>query len=71
MGNEIDDCRFYGGDYGIITTKPSPSWPFLMIDSSFEGQRVAAIRTEEGGLTLVRTLFAHVPTADLGQPRSR
>ena len=63
MGNEIDDCRFYGGDYGIITTKPSPSWPFLMIDSSFEGQRVAAIRTEEGGLTLVRILFAHVPTA--------
>ena len=63
VGNEIDDCRFYGGDYGIITTKPSPSWPFLMIDSTFEGQRVAAIRTEEGGMTLVRTRFAHVPTA--------
>ncbi|MCU0520984.1 MAG: SMP-30/gluconolactonase/LRE family protein [Anaerolineae bacterium] len=62
VGNEIDDCRFFGGDYGIVTTKPSPSWPFLMIDSVFEGQRVAAIRTEEGGLTLVRNRFAHVPT---------
>ena len=63
VGNEIDDCRFFGGDYGIITTKPSPSWPFLMIDSAFEGQRIAAIRTEEGGLTLVRNDFKHVPSA--------
>lgn len=63
VGNEIDDCRFFGGDYGIITTKPSPSWPFLLIDSAFENQRIAAIRTEEGGMTLVRNRFAHVPTA--------
>ena len=63
VGNEIDDCRFFGGDYGIITTKPSPSWPFLMIDTAFEGQRIAAIRTEEGGMTLVRNRFTRVPTA--------
>jgi len=63
VGNEIDDCRFFGGDYGIVTTKPSPSWPFLMIDTAFEGQRSAAIRTEEGGMTLVRNRFTRVPTA--------
>ncbi len=68
VGNEIDDCRFFGGDYGIITTKPSPSWPFLMIDTQFEGQRVAAIRTEEGGLSLVRNHFRNVPTAVLVNP---
>ena len=33
IGNEVDDCRFFGGEYGITTTKPSPSWPFLLIDS--------------------------------------
>ncbi|MBT8398944.1 MAG: SMP-30/gluconolactonase/LRE family protein [Rhodothermia bacterium] len=68
VGNEIDDCRFFGGDYGIITTKPSPSWPFLMIDTQFDGQRVAAIRTEEGGLSLVRNQFRNVPTAILVNP---
>jgi sugar lactone lactonase YvrE len=68
VGNEIDNCRFIGGDYGIITTKPSPSWPFLMIDSYFEGQRKAAISTEEGGLTLVRNHFKNVPHAIVVNP---
>ena len=68
VGNEIDDCRFYGGEFGIITTKPSPSWPFLMIDSYFEGQRIAAIETEEGGLTLVRDHFKNVPSAIIIRP---
>ncbi len=27
VGNEIDDRRFFGGDYGIITTKPRPVGP--------------------------------------------
>ena len=68
VGNEIDDCRFFGGKYGIITTKPSPSWPFLMIDSYFEGQSKAAISTEEAGLTLVRNYFKNVPSAVVVHP---
>jgi sugar lactone lactonase YvrE len=68
VGNEIDNCRFIGGEYGIITTKPSPSWPFLLIDSYFEGQRKAAISTEEGGLTLVRNHFKNVPHAIVVNP---
>jgi sugar lactone lactonase YvrE/polygalacturonase len=63
VGNEIDDCRFFGGDFGLTTTKPSPSWPYLAIDCRFEGQRKAAIDTEEGGMTLVRCTFKNVPTA--------
>ena len=68
VGNEIDDCQFIGGEYGIMTTKPSPSWPFLMVDTRFTGQRKAAISTQEGGLTLVRNQFFNVPSAIIVNP---
>jgi sugar lactone lactonase YvrE len=68
VGNEIDDCRFFGGEYGIITKKPSPSWPFLLIDSYFEGQTKTAISTEEGGLTIIRNHFKNVPSAVVVNP---
>jgi len=63
IGNEGEDLRFLGGDYGIVTGKTAPSWQYLLIDSVFEGQRVAAIKTHEAGLTLVRDQFKGVPTA--------
>ncbi len=65
IGNECEDLHFFGGEYGIRNHKPSPSWPFLLIDSTFEGQRRAAFETEEGGLTLVRVQFRRLPTAVL------
>ena len=65
VGNESEDLHFYGGEFGITTHKPSPSWPFLLIDSTFEGQRRAAIETEEGGHTLIRTQYRNLPTAVL------
>ena len=34
VGNESEDLRFYGGQYGIITGRPSPGWQFTLIDSS-------------------------------------
>ena len=61
--NEAEDLHFYGGDYGIMTRRPSPSWQFTLLDSAFEGQRKAAIKSREGGLTLVRDQFRNVPTA--------
>lgn len=63
VGNEIEDCQFSGGQYGIITTKTSPSWPFFMIDCRFENQSVAAISTEEAGLTIVNSEFKDSPVA--------
>lgn len=63
VGNEAEDLHFFGGDYGIVTGKPSPSWPFALVDATYEGQRIAAIKTEEGGLTLIRNQFTHVATA--------
>ncbi len=67
-GNEIEDCHFYGGDYGIITGKTAPSWPFLIIDCSFEGQRTAGITSWEAGLALVRDEFKKMPSAIVVQP---
>jgi len=61
-GNELENVRFFGGDYGIYTTKTSPSWPVMMVDTYFEGQRKAAIRTQQAGLTIVRLTAKNVPT---------
>jgi len=62
-GNVAQDLHFYGGQYGIWTRKPSPGWQFTVIDATFEGQREAAIREHEAGLTLIRPQFKDVPTA--------
>lgn len=62
VGNEMEDVRFFGGDYGIYTFKPSPGWQFMMVDTYFEGQRKAAIRSQEAGLTIVRMTVKNVPT---------
>lgn len=62
IGNEMEDVRFFGGDYGIMTRKASPGWQMMMVDTYFEGQRKAAIRTQEGGLTIVRLNAKNVPT---------
>jgi hypothetical protein len=62
VGNAMNNVRFFGGQYGIYTTKPSPGWQFMMVDTYFEGQREAAIKTQEGGLTIVRMNVKNVPT---------
>ena len=63
IGNEAEDLHFHGGQYGILTSKPSPGWQFTLLDSTFDHQRQAAIREHEAGLTLVRDSFRDVPTA--------
>lgn len=61
VGNEMEDVRFYGGDYGIYTTKTSDGWQFMMVNTYFEGQRKAAIRTRGVGLTMVHLQAKNVP----------
>ncbi len=63
VANEAEDLHFHGGKYGIMARKPSPAWQFTLIDSSFDGQKEAAIRENEAGLTLVHDEFRNVPTA--------
>lgn len=62
-GNEAEDLHFYGGQYGIMTRKPSPGWQFTLLDSTFEGQSKAAIKEHEAGLTLIRAHISKTPTA--------
>lgn len=53
--NEMEDVFISGGKYGIITTKCSPGWPFVMVDTRFYGQTSAAIKTHEAGFNIIRT----------------
>lgn len=61
VGNEMEDIAFYGGDYGIMTTKASPGWQVMMVDAYFEGQRKAAVRSQESGLAIVNLQVKNVP----------
>jgi hypothetical protein len=61
IGNQASDIHVHGGEYGIITRRTAPVWQFLLMDSSFDGQRAAAIRTMEAGFTLIRDRFANMP----------
>lgn len=61
VGNEMEDLAFYGGQYGIISTKASPGWQVMMVDAYFEGQRKAAFRTAETGLAIVNLHVKNVP----------
>jgi hypothetical protein len=63
IGNAAEDLHFYGGQYGIITRKPSPGWQFTLLDSTFEGQSIAAIKEHEAGLTLIHDQFKNVSQA--------
>jgi sugar lactone lactonase YvrE len=63
IGNQASDIHVQGGEYGIITKRTAPVWQFLLMDSSFEGQRAAAIKTQEAGFTLIRVSFSNMPVA--------
>lgn len=63
IGNDVEDLHFRGGRYAILTDNTSPFWQFTVIDSTFEGQREAAIREHLAQLTLVRDTFRNVPIA--------
>ena len=63
VGNQASDLRITGGKYGIISTRTSPNWQFLLMDSVFENQTVAGIRTQDVGFSLIRCNFSHMPVA--------
>lgn len=62
-GNELEDVEFVGGEYGIYTTRTSPSWQITIVNSVFKNQRKACINTEEGGWVIIRNRFENSPVA--------
>lgn len=61
VGNEMEDVTFLGGDYGIISGQTSPSWPVAVVDTYFEGQRMAAISCNNTGYAIVNMHVKNVP----------
>jgi len=61
VGNEMENVAFIGGDYGILTNRTSPGWPMMVVDTWFEGQRKAAVRSHEGGMAFVNMGVKGVP----------
>jgi hypothetical protein len=60
-GNVVKDVHFHGGRYGIVTEKTSPAWQFTLLDSTFDGQRDAAIREHEARLTMANVTIRNTP----------
>ena len=63
VGNEMENVRFYGGDYGITSGRTSPGWPMMMVDTYFEGQRKAAVLSRGAGFAVVNMVAKNVPVA--------
>ena len=63
VGNQSSDLYIKGGKYGIITRRTSPVWQYLLMDSHFEGQSEAGIKTMEAGFTMIRCSFDNMPVA--------
>jgi hypothetical protein len=63
VGNLAFDLHLTGGDLGIDTVRTAPGWPFMLMDSLLDGQRIAGIRTQDAGMTLERVTIAHTPVA--------
>ncbi len=63
LGNEIEDLKFYGGEYGISSGRTSPGWPMMMIDLYFEGQRKAAVTSRNTGMAIVSMHVKDAPVA--------
>ena len=56
-------CIFTGASTASGPGSPPRGGNSQLIDATFEGQREAAIREHEAGLTLIRPQFKNVPTA--------
>ncbi|MEQ8771111.1 MAG: glycosyl hydrolase family 28-related protein [Phycisphaerales bacterium] len=68
IGNLVERLRITGGQIGIDTGRSAPGWPIVVLDCAFEGQRVAAIRTREAGLAIVRPTIRSAPAAVVMEP---
>ncbi|MFG0307536.1 MAG: glycosyl hydrolase family 28-related protein [Phycisphaerales bacterium JB040] len=68
IGNLVEHLHITGGDYAIDTARSAPGWPIAVLDCTLENQAVAAIRTREAGLAIVRPTIRNSPAAVLMEP---
>lgn len=68
IGNLVEDLHITGGQIGIDTGRSAPGWPIVVLDCTFESQRIAAIRTREAGLAIVRPVIRNTPAAVVMEP---
>ena len=61
IGNEMERCRFFGGEFGILTGETVPYWPFYLGDCIFSGQSRACISTYRAGMTMLRNTLSNAP----------
>lgn len=61
VGNEMEDVQFFGASYGIDSKTTAPSWPMAIVDVVFDGQKEAAIRSENAGLAIVNMKVRNTP----------
>ena len=61
IGNEMERCRFFGGQFGILTGETVAYWPFYLGDCVFSGQIKACISTYRAGITILRTTLSNAP----------
>jgi len=63
IGNQASHVQITGGKYGILSTRTSPNWQFLLMDSVLQNQTLAGIRTQDVGFCMIRCNFSHMPVA--------
>jgi hypothetical protein len=68
IGNVIEDCRFFGGQWAIKTGQTAPGWQAMILDSVFDGQKRTAIETHDAHLTVIRDQFRNAPHAIVTPP---
>ncbi len=61
MGNIIENCTFRGGEWGIKTGPSAPDWQCMVLDCSFEDQKIASLITDSAKMLVIRARFKNSP----------
>lgn len=71
MGNIIENCSFSGGEFGIKTNSSPPDWQCMVLDCTFDGQRVVAMITDSAKMLVIRSRFKNSPVGILVPNREK
>ncbi|MFI5488608.1 glycosyl hydrolase family 28-related protein [Micromonospora echinaurantiaca] len=67
--NLIQRVKVHGGRFGMLAYAASPGWQTTVLDTTFEGQRDAAVKLHtDSKLSLIRNRIAHTPAGIVATP---